>query len=306
MTRKILWVVSMALLLACAALSAETVTLPAAASIVGGAPFFSDVRAFNTSYTDSLEVDGHVPMLHRKPVPGNRTADDLHSRTAGVAGLRRHRRVGLQRAEHSRRRRIRPLGLGRPARRHQPPFLDRAPGDGRHVHSGPGQLGGPHDHGPDLDPQSRARRRLPDERRRVQSRGFGGHRHVLDLRCQRSGRWGASGAPGRRALGAPGLQDLRRRLGAGFRDRQRGHRRFGDGSSLFLRRGHRQRDDRPHLRGRRRGPAAAAHHPGRVGDSDQHTAGPHGDAARRRSPRRHPRRRPAGAAPSTPEGALAA
>src|SRR6266508_6869269 len=32
------------------------ITLPAAASIVGGAPFFSDVRAFNTSYTDSLEV----------------------------------------------------------------------------------------------------------------------------------------------------------------------------------------------------------------------------------------------------------
>jgi len=34
----------------------ERVTLPAAASIVGGAPFFSDVRAFNTSYTDTLQV----------------------------------------------------------------------------------------------------------------------------------------------------------------------------------------------------------------------------------------------------------
>jgi plastocyanin len=34
----------------------EEVTLPAAASIVGAAPFFSDVRAFNTSYTDSLDV----------------------------------------------------------------------------------------------------------------------------------------------------------------------------------------------------------------------------------------------------------
>ena len=31
-------------------------TLPAAASFVGGAPFFSDVRAFNTSYTNSLDV----------------------------------------------------------------------------------------------------------------------------------------------------------------------------------------------------------------------------------------------------------
>jgi len=38
------------------ALLAERITLPAAASIVGGAPFFSDVRAFNTSYTDTLQV----------------------------------------------------------------------------------------------------------------------------------------------------------------------------------------------------------------------------------------------------------
>jgi plastocyanin len=38
------------------AVLAERITLPAAASIVGGAPFFSDVRAFNTSYTDSVDV----------------------------------------------------------------------------------------------------------------------------------------------------------------------------------------------------------------------------------------------------------
>jgi len=47
-------------LLATASLWADdtnnVITLPAAASIVGGAPFFSDVRAFNTSYTDSLDV----------------------------------------------------------------------------------------------------------------------------------------------------------------------------------------------------------------------------------------------------------
>jgi plastocyanin len=41
---------------AVATLGAEELTLPAAASIVGAAPFFSDVRAFNTSYTDSLDV----------------------------------------------------------------------------------------------------------------------------------------------------------------------------------------------------------------------------------------------------------
>ena len=34
----------------------EEVTLPAAASLVGGAPFFSDVRAFNRSYTEDLTV----------------------------------------------------------------------------------------------------------------------------------------------------------------------------------------------------------------------------------------------------------
>ncbi len=34
----------------------EEVTLPAAASIVGGAPFFSDVRVFNTSYSTPLGV----------------------------------------------------------------------------------------------------------------------------------------------------------------------------------------------------------------------------------------------------------
>ncbi len=48
--------VSFIVLSSVATLGAEDLTLPAAASIVGGAPFFSDVRAFNTSYTDALEV----------------------------------------------------------------------------------------------------------------------------------------------------------------------------------------------------------------------------------------------------------
>ncbi len=47
-----------AALLVCLAgrVCAETVTLPVAASVVGAAPFFSDVRVFNTSYTDVLNV----------------------------------------------------------------------------------------------------------------------------------------------------------------------------------------------------------------------------------------------------------
>ncbi len=46
------------LLLAAAPLLAETVTLPAVASVtgVGGVPFVSDVRVFNTSYADVLTV----------------------------------------------------------------------------------------------------------------------------------------------------------------------------------------------------------------------------------------------------------
>jgi plastocyanin len=47
------------LLLVCAAsLPADVVTLPAAASIHGGNPFFSDARVFNTSYSASLSVTG--------------------------------------------------------------------------------------------------------------------------------------------------------------------------------------------------------------------------------------------------------
>ena len=49
-------ILSLVMLLAASGIYAEDVTLPAAASIVGGAPFFSDVRAFNTSYANALDV----------------------------------------------------------------------------------------------------------------------------------------------------------------------------------------------------------------------------------------------------------
>ena len=47
---------ALGLFAAAASLSGEVVTLPAAASLQGGNPFFSDVRVFNTSYDASLEV----------------------------------------------------------------------------------------------------------------------------------------------------------------------------------------------------------------------------------------------------------
>ncbi len=48
--------VPLLILLVAAHAGAQTLTLPAAASIVGGAPFYSDVRAFNTSYSQTLDV----------------------------------------------------------------------------------------------------------------------------------------------------------------------------------------------------------------------------------------------------------
>ena len=55
---------------AVAALHAEVVTLPAAASIQGGNPFFSDVRVFNTSYSTSL----HVTATYRCFIAGAATS----------------------------------------------------------------------------------------------------------------------------------------------------------------------------------------------------------------------------------------
>jgi hypothetical protein len=50
--------------------SGERVTLPAAASLQGLAPFYSDVRAFNTSYTSDLEVTARYRcFLGPCPVP---------------------------------------------------------------------------------------------------------------------------------------------------------------------------------------------------------------------------------------------
>lgn len=53
--------------LAGGSLLAEEVTLPAAASIVGGAPFFSDVRTFNTSYTTPLTVEARYRCFIPSP-----------------------------------------------------------------------------------------------------------------------------------------------------------------------------------------------------------------------------------------------
>ena len=68
--RKFLLLVSLIVFSAVATVGAEDLTLPAAASIVGGAPFFSDVRAFNTSYTDSLDVEMRYRCFIGNPCTG--------------------------------------------------------------------------------------------------------------------------------------------------------------------------------------------------------------------------------------------
>ncbi len=66
--RKIL--VGFGVLLAPVLLCGEEITLPAAASIVGGAPFYSDVRAFNTSYASALAVTARYRCFIPSPCPG--------------------------------------------------------------------------------------------------------------------------------------------------------------------------------------------------------------------------------------------
>ncbi len=61
--------------LAGGSLLAESLTLPAAASIQGGAPFFSDVRAFNTSYTEDLTVEARYRCFI--PSPCNPTTQSV-------------------------------------------------------------------------------------------------------------------------------------------------------------------------------------------------------------------------------------
>jgi hypothetical protein len=53
--------------------SAEIVTLPAAASVIGASPFYSDVRAFNSSYTASLEVTAEYRCFIGSCAGGPRT-----------------------------------------------------------------------------------------------------------------------------------------------------------------------------------------------------------------------------------------
>jgi hypothetical protein len=62
-----------ALMVAASAASAETVYLTAAASVVGLAPFYSDVRAFNTSYSASLQVTADYRCFIGPCVPSVQT-----------------------------------------------------------------------------------------------------------------------------------------------------------------------------------------------------------------------------------------
>ena len=53
------------------AASASNITIPAAASIVGGVPFYSDVRTFNTSYSTELFVTAIYRCFLGNPCPAS-------------------------------------------------------------------------------------------------------------------------------------------------------------------------------------------------------------------------------------------
>ena len=53
------------------AASASDITIPAAASIVGGVPFYSDVRTFNTSYSTELFVTAIYRCFLGNPCPAS-------------------------------------------------------------------------------------------------------------------------------------------------------------------------------------------------------------------------------------------
>ena len=184
-----IWVAPAALLLVLAAssLAAEVVIFQAAASLRGLNPFFSDVRAFNTSYSATLEVDatyrcfiGPCPGRRRAPDPlrlaprESRAFDDI---VANAGAFDAHDTGGGIEFEYS----------GSPGRLviTLPALLDRAAELGRHVHPRAAGLSGVRELDPDVDPPRRAqqpRGRIPDEPRVLQPGRLLRGGHDPDLR----------------------------------------------------------------------------------------------------------------------------
>ncbi len=131
---------------------AETLTLPAAASIVGGSPFFSDVRAFNTSY-DEVWTCWRPTGASSRALRGRRPQFSFPC-CPGVPGFQRHGRRSSG-AELGRRHRVRVRRRCPAARRHQPPLLDRSRAHGRHVHSGAATARPRMPEASDVDPERR-------------------------------------------------------------------------------------------------------------------------------------------------------
>jgi plastocyanin len=95
--RRVILILIVSMVVAAGVARADIVTLPAAASIQGGNPFFSDVRLFNTSYTASLDVTAtyhcfiatvacpaSAPQIHITLAPRESQAfDDMVASTGG-------------------------------------------------------------------------------------------------------------------------------------------------------------------------------------------------------------------------------
>ncbi len=153
--RKFLLLVSLIVFSAVATLGAEDLTLPAAASIVGGRPvLLGRARLQHVLHGQP----GRARCATGASSRARRPTTDIVTFTLTPRESRAFNdivRSQFHDAEQRRRHRVRALRERRPARRDEPALLDRAPAHGRHVHPRPAQLGGVPDDGADLDPQRR-------------------------------------------------------------------------------------------------------------------------------------------------------
>ena len=235
---------------------AEVVTLPAAASIVGAAPFFSDVRAFNTSYTNPLAVTARyrcfIPSTCTAGTPQidftlqpreSRAFDDMVNHTFGAPDT-----AGGVEFDFS-------GSSGQLVVTSRLYSTDPEPTVGMFI---PG-LPDSEAHPTTVLTSIRNLGSGPGFRTNVGVYNRGDSTASVTFRIFDGGRAGGQRRSGQRggALGRAGQPDLQHCGGERACDEQRDRRGQFQRAGVLLRRGDRQQHDRSHLRRRRRGPAAA-------------------------------------------------
>ncbi len=271
---------------ATAALPGEEVTLPAAASIVGGAPFFSDVRAFNTSYAEDLTVSARyrcfIPsscsvstdsvqftLTPRESRAFNDIVVSVFNAPDTAGGIEFEHTGGPQQLVVTSR-----LYSTAPT-----------PTVGMFIPGLPNS-----DESPTTILTS-IRNRGADAGFRTNVGLFNRQDALVNVTFTIFDGGIQIGNPVTRSVGGHSGAQVSRHLRGGGTDRpchaKRGRRRIGHRSGLFLRGRDRQPHDRSDLRGRRRRRAAAADHAGRDGDALRGDRDPHRDTHRDTDSDRH-------------------